>query len=1370
MTVGYKRTVVAQDMFYLTEDLKVETMARRFEENLAKRMAVARAKHIKAKAKMRARLASDGYNKDENDHIMDPEKDLDDFKPPKFVAAVALLQTFAFQYGLACFFLTMSGCGSTLSPLLTRKLIIYVQDRTVNVSSSTGQGVGLAIGTALVVLTVGILFNHSFQYSMMTGAQVKAVLTKALLDKSFRLSGRSRLQYPTSKVTSIMGTDLARIDLALGFQPFIFTFPITMAISIGILCHYIGAAAMVGIGLAFILLLFTMMFTGKLFQFRRKATVFTDSRVKFVKEVLNNLKMIKFYTWEEPYYNRIKENRDLEMKIIYTMQVARNMIIAVSSSLTAFASLSSFLVLYATRPNSTRNPATIFASLSLFNILSQQVFMLPIALATASDATIGVARSGEFLAAEEIDREATAIEASPEMKLLMDSAHLAVQVNNASFVWESKPEEKEDLKKNNNKTNGNVNEIESKLDDDTCYSQKLDIRDQEKEASVEQTELVEEGETIDSGVRALKNISLQIQKGEFIAITGLIGSGKTSMLNALAGFMKRTDGDVNINGTLLMCGAPWVQNTTVKENILFGNELDEKKYEDVIYACSLESDVEILPAGDQTEIGERGITLSGGQKARINLARAVYANKEIILMDDVLSAVDARVGKHIMNYCLMGLLKDKTRILATHQLSLIGSATRVIFMNGDGTIDFGTIPELNANNAAFRKLMTFNAETEGEEDVDEEEEEEEEERKLIERQLTRQPTAHEEEAERHNYQVNEGQDGRLIEKERAAENQINWRVYKNYVKYGSGVFKHYTSVPVIFLITLSAVFCQLFTNTWLSFWTEYKFPNYSNGFYIGIYVMFTFLAFFFLCLEFWAIAYVANQAALTLNTKAVKAILRVPMLYMDTTPMGRVLNRFTKDTDTLDNEIGTQLRMLIYFVSNIVGILILCIIYLPWFAIAIPPLSAIFVAIANYYQASAREIKRLEATQRSLVYNNFNEALSGMETLKALKKEDMFLDKNSFLINKMNEAYYITIANQRWLSIHLDIVACAMCLVVSFLCVFRVFLISAASVGLLLSYVLQIASQLSMVVRMYTQVENQMNSVERICEYAFDLPQEAPRVISDAVPSPLWPQDGSIRFENASLAYRPGLPLVLKNLHMDIKPAEKIGICGRTGAGKSSIMTALFRLSELSEGKIKIDGVDISTLGLYTLRSKLSIIPQDPVLFAGTVRKNLDPFNSSTDDKLWNAMARAGLIERDQLEYVKAQDPDSDNLHKFHLSRQVEDEGVNFSLGERQLISFARALVRGSKILILDEATSSVDYETDNKIQTTVQTEFAHCTILCIAHRLKTIVNYDRIAVLDKGEVVEFDTPWNLFQSQGSIFQQMCERSNVTSLDFRKKS
>lgn len=1360
MATGYKRKLVPADLYELHDGVKVKTMTDKFSQHYHARWELAKAKHVAKKIKERGETAQ-LLSVSEAD-------DLQDFVLPKFMILWAILRTFAVQYGLACFYLALSMGGQSAAPLLTKKLIQYVELKSLGLVDDTGKGVGYAIGSSFVVLVLGLFINHAFYNSMLTGAQVKAVLTKAVLDKSFRLSDAGRHDYPTSKITSIMGTDLARIDFALGFQPFLLVFPIPLAISIAILVVNIGAPSLVGVGVVFAFLLLLMGVMGKLFAYRKNANLYTDNRVNYVKEVLNNLKVIKFYSWEEPYRQMITENRNKEMSYVYVMQVGRNLLTSGAVSLTLFASMSAFLVLYAVS-NGTKDAAVLFSSLSLFNSLSQQVFLLPLALATGSDALVGIIRTGAFLAADEVDVEATTTEASPEMKEHMDKHDLAIKVDHASFEWQTFDDEDEDPAADEEKS-----EDSSQLEK-TAAEAELESKLERKMTNYSSSSTSLEA-TIFSG---LKNINLDIKKGEFVVITGVIGSGKTSLLNALSGFMNRTQGSVNINGSLLLCENPWIQNTTVKENILFGLPLDEQKYKDVIYACSLESDLEILPAGDQTEIGERGITLSGGQKARINLARAVYSEKEIILLDDVLSAVDARVGKHIMNNCVLGLLKDKTRVLATHQLSLIGSADRVVFLNGEGTIDVGTLDELKERNVGFNHLMAFNSEDHSKKASEQEEEVNDivqTEKALIERQLTRLSTKQvsardldtDEEEMRYDYAANEVNDGQLMTQEKTAENSIKFSVYKRYVQYGSGIFKHYSIVPLVIILTILGVFCQLFTNTWLSFWSEKKFPDKADNFYIGFYVMFTVLTLIFLAAMFTLLAYMTTKSSTSLNLLAVEKILRVPMSYMDTTPMGRILNRFTKDTDTLDNEIGNQIRMVIFFFSNIVGVIILCIIYLPWFAIAIPFLGFMFVSVANFYQTSGREIKRLEATQRSFVYNNFNETLGGMNTIKAYKAEDRFIEQNETNIDNMNEAYYITIANQRWLGIHLDFVASLFALLICLLCVFRVFKISAASTGLLVSYVLLIVGQLSLLIRTYTQLENEMNSAERICEYAFDLPEEAPYLISETAPPASWPEDGSIRFENVSLAYRPGLPLVLKNLNMDVKPSEKIGICGRTGAGKSSIMTALFRLSELNNGKIEIDGIDISELGLNNLRSKLSIIPQDPVLFRGSIRKNLDPFGYSNDDVLWDCLRRAGLVEQSKLAQVKVQTKDSENLHKFHLEREVEDGGSNFSLGERQLISFARALVRGSKILILDEATSSVDYETDSKIQETIVREFSDCTILCIAHRLRTILNYDRVLVLDKGEIKQLDTPWNLFNSQSGIFQQMCERSGITAEDFSR--
>ncbi|ODV82409.1 uncharacterized protein CANTADRAFT_19963 [Suhomyces tanzawaensis NRRL Y-17324] len=1340
MRTGYKRTLEPEDLFTLTDDIKVEKMAADFYRHFTAGVAKAETKHIAAKCKARGETPATSS--------VSSADDLADFTVSKYVTVWALFLTFKWQYSMSCLFLSLSSVGQTTNPLLTKKLITFVERRALGIETSINKGLGYSFGSCLVIMMVGIFINHFFYRSMLTGAQAKAVLTKAMLDKAFRLNAESKHKYSVGKITSIMGADLARVDFAFGFQPFLFTFPIPVAIAIAILVVNIGVAALVGVALVVLFLVFIFTLAKRLFGLRFKAMKFTDLRVNYLKEALNNLKVIKYYSWEAPYEANIADARHKEMKIIYKMQVMRNILIAVAMSLTLFSSMIAFLVLYAIRTGN-RSPADIFSSISLFNVLSQQVILLPMALSSGTDALLGITRVGEFLCADELDPEELRIEADGPKREQMEKENLALEVQNASFEWETF-----DLDDNAEEANEKKQEKVAKTDS----SDKDEKYESESDAS---------SEIVFSG---LHNIDLKIQKNEFVVITGLIGSGKSSLLSALSGFMKRTQGAIDVNGSLLLCGYPWVQNATVKENIIFGNEYDEQRYKDTIYACSLEADLDVLPGGDATEIGERGITLSGGQKARINLARAVYADKDIILLDDVLSAVDASVGKHIMNNCLLGMLKDKTRILATHQLSLISAANRVIFLNGDGSVDIGTTSELKERNPGFEKLMAFSSE---QKDEEEDEENIEEELDVIEGapKKSKKENRADEEAIHKTYK-NDTTGGKLTEEEERAVNGIKFEVYANYANEGSGKVGPWVVVPSYLLLMILATFCQLFTNTWLSFWTEYKFKDKPDKFYIGIYVMFTVLSFVFLLSEFIVLVSLSNSAAINLNIRAVKRILHAPMSFMDTTPMGRILNRFTKDTDVLDNELGDQARFLMFTLSNIIGVLILCVIYLPWFAIALPFLGFLFVAVANFYQASAREIKRLEAIQRSFVYNNFNETLSGMPTIKAYNAEARFVAKSDNYLNVMNEAYYLSIANQRWLTLHMDILAAIFALLICLLCVGRVFSISPASVGLLLAYVIQIANQLSLLIRTFTQVENEMNSVERLSQYAFGLPEEAPYVITETTPKESWPEQGEITFKDVSMAYRPGLPLVLKDLSFQVKPAEKIGICGRTGAGKSSIMTALYRLTELEKGSIVIDGVDISNLGLHALRSKLSIIPQDPVLFRGSIRKNLDPFNERSDDKLWDALRRTGLIDSTRLEAVKKQvktdDTDDESaMHKFHLDQSVEDDGSNFSLGERQLIAFARALVRDSKILILDEATSSVDYETDSKIQETIIREFSQCTILCIAHRLKTIINYNRILVLDKGELQEYDTPINLFNTDGSIFQQMCERSNITEEDFK---
>ncbi|CAG8039873.1 unnamed protein product [Penicillium nalgiovense] len=825
--------------------------------------------------------------------------------------------------------------------------------------------------------------------------------------------------------------------------------------------------------------------------------------------------------------------------------------------------------------------------------------------------------------------------------------------------------------------------------------------------------------------------------------------------------MRVTDGTVRLSTTRAFCPQyAWIQNTTVRNNILFGKEYDETWYDQVIDACALTPDLEILPNGDQTEIGERGITVSGGQKQRLNIARAIYFNAELVLMDDPLSAVDAHVGRHIMDKAICGLLKDRCRILATHQLHVLSRCDRIIVMDEGRINAVDTFDNLMRDNEVFKRLMSSSRQEdmqeEEEEAVDEAVDEADEKEPNSKKTVPAKPAA------------------ALMQQEEKATESVGWSVWKAYIK-ASG--SYFNAIIVFILLGLTNV-ANIWTSLWLSYWTSDKYPGLSTGQYIGIYaglggsvvlLMFAFSTYMTTC---------GTNASKTMLQRAMFRVLRAPMAFFDTTPLGRITNRFSKDIQVMDNELSDAMRIYALTMTMIISVMVLVIVFFYYFVIALVPLFILFLLASNYYRASAREMKRHESVLRSMVYARFGEAITGVACIRAYGVENQFRRTIRDSIDVMNGAYFLTFSNQRWLSVRLDAVATLLVFVVGVLVVTSRFNVSPSISGLVLSYILAIAQMLQFTVRQLAEVENNMNATERVHYYGTQLEEEAP--LHQAEVSPSWPEKGHIEFNSVEMRYRAGLPLVLQGLTMDVRGGERIGIVGRTGAGKSSIMSALFRLTELSGGNIKIDGVDISTVGLHDLRSRLAIIPQDPALFKGTIRSNLDPFNEHNDLELWSALRKAYLIGQEQglegeglpsgsgsgtITPVTDSDVKARPINKLTLESPVDDEGLNFSLGQRQLMALARALVRDARIIVCDEATSSVDFETDQKIQHTMAQGFDGKTLLCIAHRLRTIIHYDRICVMDQGRIAEMDAPVALWDKADGIFRAMCERSGITRKD-----
>ncbi|KAI4736070.1 ABC multidrug transporter-like protein [Aureobasidium sp. EXF-12298] len=1306
MTVGYQRPLELNDLWKVNPDRSVDVLSARLKAAFKKRV----------------------DNGTEN--------------PLKW----ALYDTFKSEFLLGGLCELIAAVVQVLAPFVLRYLInfsteVWIAEQRGTPRPDIGHGVGLVIGVTVLQIIQSVCTNHFLYRGMTVGGQARAVTIAIIFEKAMKLSGRARAGgksntepvglppgiapgskeekkwlkaklkkekanskdkkgvsgsgegWSNGRIVNLMSTDTYRIDTASGMFHMIWASPISIVLTLVLLLININYSALAG----FALLIVAMPLLGRsiksLFVRRKAINKVTDQRVGLTQEILAGVRFVKYFGWESSFLDRLKEIRRREIGKIQFLLNIRNGIMAVSMSMPVFASMLAFITYSLTDHG--LQAGKIFSSLALFNGLRLPLNLLPLVIGQTVDATASIRRIEEFLLAEEaLDEAAWDYEGKS-----------AIVMKDANFTWERTPTqetEKKAVGAPGSKEAKAARKADKKADQKADKQAKKDakkatkaLKNAEKddglEASDSSTTLAEDSEH----PFEIKGLNISIGRDELVAVIGSVGSGKTSILAALGGEMRRTSGEVTFGASRSYCPQyAWIQNATVKENITFGKPFDQDWYDEVVDACALRPDLDMLPNGDLTEIGERGITVSGGQKQRLNIARAIYFNADIVLMDDPLSAVDAHVGRHIMDNAICGLLRNKARVLATHQLHVLHRCDRIIWVQDGTAYKIDTFDNLMATDADFQKMMATTAKEEKKPEEEVDGDEVEEEKKDVEQKTGgKKPAA------------------ALMQAEERAVKSVSFGIYKAYVKASGSL----AVAPLILLTLILSQGANIATSLWLSWWTSNKF-GYTRGTYIGVYAG---LGFF------------------------------------DTTPLGRITNRFSKDVDTMDNALTDAFRMFFMTLAQIIAVFILIIAYYYYFAAALGPLFIMFLFAASYYRSSAREIKRHEAVLRSSVFSRFSEAVSGVATIRAYGLQDQFSRSVREAIDNMNSAYYLTFSNQRWLSVRLDAIGTLLVFVTGILVVTASFSVNPSSGGLVLSYILSVVQMIQFTVRQLAEVENNMNSTERIYYYGNNLEEEAPLHTVEVRPS--WPEKGEIVFDNVQMRYREGLPLVLKGLNMHVNAGERIGVVGRTGAGKSTIMSTLFRLVELSGGSITVDGLDIAKIGLRDLRSRLSIIPQDPTLFKGTIRSNLDPFNEHTDMALWGALRQADLVGEDQ--------DIADSSTRIHLDAPVEEEGLNFSLGQRQLMALARALVRGSRIIVCDEATSSVDFDTDQKIQRTIVKGFQGKTLLCIAHRLKTIIGYDRICVMDKGQIAELDRPITLYD-QGGIFRSMCDRSGIRREDF----
>lgn len=1071
---------------------------------------------------------------------------------------------------------------------------------------------------------------------------------------------------------------------------------------------------------------------------RRKVLYYSDLRVKMMNDILSGIRIIKFYAWERPFGKEIGELRGQELdaltKLAYIVAVGFSLILMAAPLIQPILVFFTFVLIQG-KP---LDAATAFTTVALFNMMRFPFAFLPMGMLQYIQSKIAISRLSRYFALPELSEYVCDDSADSG-----DSAY-SITMKNGSFSWIDpngplvRPIQDQQPKGGRHRKKGGTH---SSADIQTSAHS------------------ISRAAATDTSTLAitLQSLTCRIESGSLVAVVGPVGSGKSSFLSAILGELEPIDGSrvyiprskISLGGHISYCSqTPWVVNDTLRGNILFGRAFNEERYNAVIEACALLADLNVLPAGDETEIGERGINLSGGQKARVSLARALYNGEtKIVLLDDPLSAVDSHVGKHIFANAINGpLSQGTTRVLVTHHVQLLSRCDKVIVME-KGTIKHqGTYEELVTQGVDFVGAIDVSRLNEGkpkeleDNDIEGEESVGESGEKVSPEHNTSEST-----------KADMAKNGKeLVKNEEREEGHVSVSAYYSYAAAGG-----YCVALLAVLVQSIGRGTEVGAGFWLAKWADDSLASVLSDsdtfYYVGIYALFGILGVIGLTVRALLIAFHRLRASRKLHDDMTESIMRAPVAFFDVTPTGRILNRFAADMDKIDLELTQSLSQGIATIFSVLGAISAIVAATKGtFIIPLVPIGYAYYVIQRWFRKTSTELQRLNSVANSPIFSDFSQTLSGVSTIRAYAKETSFFDQCKESFDIMNASYILTQFASSWLSLRLDILGGCTGAFIGGVAVatYSKNFIPAGWLGLALSYSIEVTNFLKHGVKMIATIEAQMNSVERVLYYTENVEAEAPEYIQEKdPPTTEWPSKGEISFVNASMRYRDG-PLVLKDISLKIQGGEKIGVCGRTGSGKSSMMIALFRISELERngGYISIDGVNVGEIGTAALRLQLSIIPQDPIIFSNTVRYNLDPFKMTSDDKLWQ------VLEKVQMREVISELPDG-------LDEHVSEGGESFSQGQRQLLCIARALLRKPKILVMDEATASIDNTTDASIQKMIRKNFADATVLTIAHRLNTIMDSDRILVLDDGRIAEFDTPQKLLEKEDGMFKEMVNKS-----------
>ena len=1211
--------------------------------------------------------------------------------------------------------------------------------------------------------------------------RTKAQLNLLIYDKLLKIPLFNTGKFNEGKIINLFQIDSESFGELVDYTTYIVMVPFKIIYSVYLLFVFFKLAFIPGCIILAILAILFWIFGRKEEKYQNENMKATDDRMNITSTTFDMIKIIKLYSWEKLFKKKISQKREIELDINkkkLNVQVIINTIYWTVEPILCMTCIIFYNLIY--------GQMEVDKILTAFFVIEgfvDPLFSLPEFFICLFEAIVSLNRIQDFLAIKDHDKEQIEYFTDQKNPYSIEISHVDFGVEKI-IENESNKDEEEDknllpmelenitndkimnnyvnnniIFNNDNSENDEDNEklvltsnlenklINSETENENNKNNKIEIikNDNNNENIQDKRNIIKNKESNVEKIILLKDINVQILKGEHIGIIGEVGSGKTCLLNAfinnLQVFSKNKKGNIKLSGKISFVSQnPWILNATVEENILFFSKKDEEKYKKVISICQLESDLLTLQKGDQTEIGEKGLNLSGGQKARISIARAIYSEAEIYIFDDPLSALDAYVGMNLFKEVFNDYLKDKTFIISTHALQYLNYFDRIFYMV-DGKIHWsGSYQEIIHQDffeefvKSIEKKKSSEIQEKDEKKKEKENDEEEEE------------NIDEEESSRNNVIVFERK--KTLEKEK---DKITFSTLLTLIKH-SGGYKYVFKIIFANIIWKAS---EVYSDYYLSGWSsDINKDKNTNNYKLFTYILITLPSIISITFRqrYMAEAYINFN--IHMHDLLIDKLIGAPInLFHDITPRGHIISRLSKDLSTgsrVNNILSGTLR--VFF--QVLGAILVCALFNIYTVPIIFIIIVVEIMFSLYCLQPIKEISRMEGKYRTPLIGAFSESIYGLHIIRAFQYENNFVDKFN---KRMNDYFKICLFQSGisgWYGIHLDMISFILLTFILISCSIFKEKYNSQSIGLLLSYSLNLIEYLFDIMGRFSRLSKVLISVERCDNYTKILQEKYPVLITDKKLKQYstnnknvttFISSGKINFNNYSVKYRPNTPIVLKNLNFEILPQEKIGVVGRTGSGKSTLCLCIFRLLEATEGNIYIDDKDISQIGLEMLRKNLTIIPQEPTIIEGTLRENVDPSNNFSDEEIKSILYDVGL---------------DDFLEDKTLDYQIENNGNNISIGEKQLICIARALIKKSKIILMDEATANIDYKTETFLQNSINQQLKDCTVITIAHRIKTIINYDKILVLNNGEIVEYDTPQNLLDKKG-LFYQLYKESIV---------